>query len=76
MMVVVPTSKTVRMSYEPSRLDNAAYLFTLLGIVMVAFMFRRRLRYGVAMPDRIDAEFINSDGVSANETTKADSLGS
>ena len=76
MMVVVPTSKTVRMSYEPSRLDNSAYLFTLLGIVIVAFMFRRRHRYGVAMPGRIDAEFIDSDEVSANATITADNLDS
>lgn len=76
MMVVVPTSNEVRMSYEPSRLDNSAYLFTLVGIVIVAFMFRRRYRYGVAMPPRIDGDFIDSEEVSAIETTQADSLDS
>lgn len=45
-------------------------------MVIVAFMFRRRHRYGVAMPGRIDAEFIDSDEVSANATITADNLDS
>ncbi len=76
MMVVVPTSKSVRMSYEPSQLDKSAYLFTVLGIVIVAFMFRRRFRYGIAMPERIDVENIEPEEVSAIETSQADSLDS
>lgn len=50
MMVVVPTEKNVRLSYEPSQLDRSAYLLTLIGIVFVVLMFRRRLRYGTSMP--------------------------
>lgn len=50
MMVVVPTEKNVRLSYEPSKLDRSAYLLTLIGIAFVVMMFRRRLRYGTAMP--------------------------
>ena len=76
MMVVVPTSKSVRMSYEPSRLDNSAYLFTLIGIVCVVFMFRRRFRYGTAMPPRINDDFIDSNELSATATSDADSLNS
>jgi hypothetical protein len=76
MMVVVPTSTTVRMSYEPSRLDNFAYLFTLMGIVFVAVMFRRRFHYGVPMPPRFDSDFIDSEEVSAIESGQTDSLDS
>ena len=61
MMVVVPTEKNVRLSYEPSKLDRSAYLLTFLGIGLVAMMFRRRLRYGTAMPASI------SEGSSADE---------
>lgn len=61
MMVVVPTEKNVRLSYEPSKLDRSAYLLTFLGIGLVAMMFRRRLRYGTAMPASI------SGGSSADE---------
>jgi hypothetical protein len=53
MMVVVPTEKNVRLSYEPSKLDRSAYLLTFLGIGLVVLMFRRRLRYGTAMPASI-----------------------
>ena len=61
MMVVVPTEKNVRLSYEPSKLDRSAYLLTFLGIGLVAMMFRRRLRYGTAMPASI------SEGSSTDE---------
>jgi hypothetical protein len=50
MMVVVPTSTNVTMSYEPSTLDTSSYLLTFAGLVLVYFLFRRRFRYGVAMP--------------------------
>ena len=50
MMVVIPTEKNVRLSYEPSTLDRSAYLLTFAGIVFVVFLFRRRLRYGTSMP--------------------------
>ena len=50
MMVVIPTEKNVRLSYEPSTLDRSAYLLTFVGIVFVVFLFRRRLRYGTSMP--------------------------
>lgn len=53
MMVVVPTEKNVRLSYEPSALDQSSYLLTFAGIILVVFMFRRRLRYGTALPERI-----------------------
>jgi hypothetical protein len=61
MMVVVPTEKNVRLSYEPSKLDRSAYLLTFLGIGLVVLMFRRRLRYGTAMPASI------SEGSSVDE---------
>jgi hypothetical protein len=54
MMVVVPTEKNVTLSYEPSGLDRSSYAVTLFGIVMAVFLFRRRIRYGVAMPARND----------------------
>jgi hypothetical protein len=53
MMVVVPTEKNVSLSYEPSRLDRSSYLLTFLGLVLVVFMFRRRVRYGTAMPPSV-----------------------
>ena len=53
MMVVVPTEKNVSLSYQPSRLDRSSYLLTFMGIVLVVFMFRRRLRYGTSMPPSI-----------------------
>jgi hypothetical protein len=74
MMVVVPTSTTVRMSYEPSRLDTSACLFTLIGIVIVVFMFRRRFRYGTAMPPHVYDDSIDSNEPSAIATSEADSL--
>jgi hypothetical protein len=61
MMVVVPTEKNVRLSYEPSKLDRSSYLLTFLGIGLVVLMFRRRLRYGTAMPASI------SEGSSVDE---------
>ena len=59
MMVVVPTSTTVRLAYEPSTLDNSAYLFTLVGIFFVTLMFRRRFRYGTAMPALVTSDSLN-----------------
>jgi len=56
MMVVVPTEKNVTLSYEPSQLDRSSYAVTLFGIVMAVVLFRRRFRYGVAMPARKDSE--------------------
>jgi hypothetical protein len=56
MMVVVPTSKNVTLSYEPSGLDRSSYLLTLGGMVMAYFLFRRRLHYGVSMPERFVLE--------------------
>jgi hypothetical protein len=53
MMVVVPTEENVRLSYEPSALDQSSYLLTFAGIVLVVYMFRRRLRYGTALPERL-----------------------
>ena len=70
MMVVVPTSKNVTLSYEPSGLDNSAYLLTLIGIVMVYFMFRRRFRYGSSMPERSFAE----EGNTPREQVASDSV--
>jgi hypothetical protein len=69
MMVVVPTEKNVSLSYEPSRLDRSSYLLTFLGIVLVVFMFRRRLRYGTSIPPSIsegsyDAE-VDTDSLSS-----------
>ena len=38
LMVVVPTSTDVHLTYERSTLDYFAYLLTLLGIVLLIFM--------------------------------------
>jgi hypothetical protein len=70
MMVVVPTEKNVTLSYEPSQLDRSSYAITLFGIVMAVFLFRRRFRYGVAMPARNDSG-IESE---SNDELSADSL--
>jgi uncharacterized membrane protein len=56
MMVVVPTSKNVTLSYEPSGLDRSSYLLTLGGMVMAYFLFRRRFHYGDSMPGRFVLE--------------------
>ena len=52
MMVVVPTSNNVRLTYDSSGTDKLAYLLTFIGIGLVVFFVRRPLRYGVAMPPR------------------------
>ena len=52
MMVVVPESNTVEMSYEPSGLDLSSYLLTFAGIALVVLFARRRFRYGTAVPPR------------------------
>ena len=52
MMVVVPTSTHVTLSYEASGLDNFSYVLTFAGICMVVWFARRRFRYGTAMPER------------------------
>jgi hypothetical protein len=70
LMVVVPTEKNVTLSYEPSQLDRSSYAVTLFGIVMAVFLFRRRFRYGVAMPARKDSEIEPE----SNEELSADSL--
>jgi len=48
MMVVIPRSNEVRMSYEPSGLDRASYLLTFAGIAMLVWCARRRFRYGTS----------------------------
>jgi uncharacterized membrane protein len=53
MMVVVPTSENVTLEYKESLLDRSSYLLTLAGIVLLIFMIRRRLRYGVTMPPNV-----------------------
>lgn len=71
MMVVVPSEKNVRLSYEPSGLDQFAYVLTFGGILLVAFMFRKRLRYGTALPERL----ADDDGeVSPPTESSTDSL--
>ena len=70
MMVVVPTEKNVTLSYEPSQLDRSSYAVTLFGIVLAVFLFRRRFRYGVAMPARKDSGIEPE----SNEELSADSL--
>lgn len=51
MMVVVPTSNEVTLTYRASGLDRASYLFTFVGIGMFVLFLRRRFRYGATMPD-------------------------
>ena len=52
MMVVVPDSTTVELSYGPSGLDRASYLLTFAGIALVVLWSRRRFRYGTSLPPR------------------------
>ena len=52
MMVVIPESKHVELSYRPSALDRSSYVLTFAGIALVVLFSRRRYRYGVAMPAR------------------------
>ena len=52
MMVVVPDSTTVELSYGPSELDRASYLLTFAGIALVVLWSRRRFRYGTSLPPR------------------------
>ena len=44
MMVVIPTSNSVSMSFESSLVDHFAYLLTLAGIVVTIVIFRRDRR--------------------------------
>lgn len=71
MMVVVPTEKNVRMSYEPSGLDQFSYVLTLGGIILFVFMLRRRLRYGTALPER---QFDADEEISTPADGDTDSL--
>jgi len=71
MMVVVPTEENVRLSYEPSALDQSSYLLTFAGIVLVVYMFRRRLRYGTALPERLSD---GDDEISTATDGETDSL--
>ncbi len=52
MMVVVPTSKEVRLTYEESNSDFFAYVLTSIGLILFVLMLRRPFHYGVAMPPR------------------------
>lgn len=53
MMVVIPTSENVSLSYKESLLDRSSYLLTFAGIAIVIVMIRRRVRYGATMPPNI-----------------------
>lgn len=53
MMVVIPTSENVSLSYKESFLDRSSYLLTFAGIAIVIVMIRRRVRYGATMPPNI-----------------------
>jgi 6-pyruvoyl-tetrahydropterin synthase related domain len=69
MMVVVPTSTNVTMSYEPSNLDQFSYVLTFAGIAWVLWMFRRRFRYGTALPPmNIDDTEPSSVGVNTTDS--------
>jgi len=48
MMVVIPRSTEVRMSYESSMLDRSSYFMTFIGIAMLAWLSRRQFRYGTS----------------------------
>jgi hypothetical protein len=61
----------VRLSYEPSGLDQFSYLLTFAGIVLVIYMFRRRLRYGIALPESISD---TDSEISTDEDGDTDSL--
>lgn len=51
MMVVIPTEKNVQLKYSSTGIDKLAYLFTLIGIGIVIFWWRRGpYRYGTSMP--------------------------
>ncbi len=66
MMVVVPTDNEVRLEYASSLLDRSSYLMTFVGIGWVVWFFRRRFRFGTAMPplgrdERTDSVAVPSD---------------
>lgn len=73
MMVVVPTKKDVVLSYEPSGTDKSAYVITFFGIVWVAYMFRRRFRYGVGLP-ALSSVVEQDSSVSTSSQDPADNL--
>ncbi len=73
MMVVVPTEKDVVLSYEPSGIDRGAYVITFIGIVWVAYMFRRRFRYGVGLP-ALSSVVGQDSSVSTSQEDPADNL--
>jgi hypothetical protein len=70
MMVVVPTSQNVTLEYKESLLDRSSYLLTFAGIVLVVFMIRRRLRYGITMPPNVSTV----EDVSTHSDNTADNL--
>ena len=70
MMVVIPTSKNVTLTYKESLLDRSSYLLTFIGIVLLVFMMRRRLRYGITMPPNVSV----LDDVSTPKDDSPDNL--
>ena len=48
MMVVIPTSTHVTLSYQPSTLDNLSYVLTFAGVLVVVWFARRRFQIGRA----------------------------
>ena len=55
-MVVVPTSTHVTLTFGSSPLDRSGYFLTLLGLVIVGWMFRRPWHYGTSLPPRAPAD--------------------
>ncbi|MFM9082710.1 MAG: 6-pyruvoyl-tetrahydropterin synthase-related protein [Actinomycetota bacterium] len=75
MLVVVPTSNEVNIHYGSPFIDRFAWFLTLVGVVAVTLFFRRRFRYGVAMPPRTPDGALDPAPVPgvASDTTATDS---
>ncbi len=44
MMVVVPTSTEVKLTFEPSSVDRLAYVMTISGFIVLGFLWRSNRR--------------------------------
>ena len=56
MMVVIPTSQDISMSFKPSLIDRLAYLLSALGILAVLLMWRQDRRAKGQVAGGIEAE--------------------
>jgi NO-binding membrane sensor protein with MHYT domain len=67
MMVVVPTSTVVSMSFEPSLVDRSAYVLTLGGFVAL-YLIRRSNRRSDTRSEEVSMSSSDEFAVSPGET--------